>query len=130
MLMVNDRAILLADGMPEQAHFVSQLLRQMDYRVVMATRVDEMLEIIAREILDRAIVAVEMAMDGEPILSRLARLPAQRRLVATGPAGDVGMERLARQAGADVYLARPVSADALAVAIHVPACREASARPP
>ena len=130
MLMRNDSVILVADGIPEQADFVQQLLRQMDYRVETAVSAEEVLKLIGREMLDRAIVAVEMTMDNEPTLARLSRLPALNRLVAIGPAGDAEMEMLARRAGAHVYLARPVMADPLAAALHIPVLSDSLARPP
>ena len=130
MLMRNDRTILVADGIAERADFVRRLLRRMDYRVATAASAEEVLQLMGREMLDAAVVAVEMAMDNEPILARLSRLPALRRLVATGQAGDAQTEILARRSGAHVYLPRPVRMEALAMAIHTPAHRESFARPP
>ena len=65
-------------------------------------------------------IATELTAGQDPLLARLARLPALQPLVATGPPDDPATEMLARLAGADVYLTRPVSPEVLASALQLP----------
>jgi len=67
---------------------------------------------------DAAVLASELEVDGESMVAYVARLPLARLLVATGPGGDWERERLARLAGAAIYLPRPVSAATLGEAFR------------
>ena len=119
MLMRNERAILVAAAAPQEAYNLQRLLRQMGYLARMAPTPGQVLEVMRREMVDQAIVAIELTLAQEPILARLARLPCVQHLIATGPAGNVDMETRARCAGAHVYLPRPAEIEALAMAFNM-----------
>ena len=120
MLMRNESPVLVAEPRMADAMSSHRLLRQMGYLVRVATSPQETLRLMRTEVMARALVAVELtAHTGEPLLSVLRDLPAMRLLMATGPPGRADMEILARRAGADVYLPRPVGIGMLAAALRV-----------
>jgi len=116
-----ETAILAAEPDPMDSARLSRSLVLLGYSPETATSAEEVLKLIRRRMYQRAIVAIELTWQGEPILVRLARLPSMRAVLAIGPAGDPEMETLARLSGADAYLARPVTIDSLSKALWVPA---------
>jgi len=109
--------ILAAEGRPEDAMRLRECLAILGEHVRMATSAAEVMEHLRRDIFTRAVVAVELSWDCEPMLARISRLPAVEHLVATGPPGDTRMEARARAAGARAYVARPVTVRVLAMAL-------------
>ncbi len=124
------KPVLVADPHAAQAAGLGRRLRRMGHEVCVVTTANDALDRMRREVLNQAVVAVELALNGKPILARLARLPALECLVAIGPGGDVAMERLARCCGAHVYLPRPVATESLAMALRVPVPAGPPDRPP
>ena len=112
--------VLVAEPTPSHARHLRSLLQQMRYRVCLATDCREAIDVLRREAPAHAIVAVELATNGEPLLAGLARLPALDHLIGTGPGGEPASEITARRAGATAYLARPISAGPLAAALTAP----------
>ena len=110
--------ILAVEATEQEARRLRVLLETLGRSVRLAMSPDEALRLLRREILQEAVVAIELACGGRPLLAHLAALPAITRLVAIGPAGDVRLEEAARRGGAGAYLSRPVKLDALAAAIH------------
>ena len=120
MLMRNEKAILVAETGSVEASYLGRLLGRLGHLVHMAAAGGQVLNVIRRQMPDRAVVAAELSVEGEPLLARLSRLPSLQRLIAIGPAGNADMEIRARRAGAHVYLPRPVDVNALGLALHVP----------
>jgi ActR/RegA family two-component response regulator len=112
--------VLAAEPGLADARRLAQCLARRRLQVRLAMSPADVLDLLRREIFDRAVVAVEMTLDGEPVLARVARLPMLRRVVAVGPAGDPEAEVRARLAGAHVYLPRPVDEAELARALALP----------
>lgn len=112
-------AVLAAEADPHDAQNLLRCLTALGWRALLATSARQALDIARREIFSAAVAAAELALADEPLLARLSRLPALEMLVATGPPGEPAMEARARRAGADVYLTRPVSAEALAKALQM-----------
>ena len=83
----------------------------------------ESLEAIRHIMPVRAVVPVEMTMHGRSMISCLSALPSIHRLIAIGPADEPKAEALARSAGADAYLVRPVSMDVLVAALNLGATK-------
>lgn len=119
MTSTSRRAILAADVNVEQTRQLIQSLAPLGLRVFPAISVSQVLELLRHKVFAEAIVAVEFTCAGQPLLSRLARLPAMRDLVAIGPAGDLEAERLARESGASAYLGRPVNTESLASVLQI-----------
>ena len=114
-------AVLVAEvEVRDGASLLEYLQSHPDVRTVsLATTSDKVLELIRSELFDRAVVAAELAIDGRPVLARLAALPSMKRLLAVGPMGCPEMEALARSAGAHAYLSRPVSSAEVAMALEL-----------
>jgi len=125
-----DNAILAAEARREDAQHLLECLQPLGWIVRRATSTRQVMTLLRREIFEKMVVAAEMTLDGKPLLMRLASLPALRRLIAIGPGGEPAMERRARIAGADMYLARPVTTDALAVALGLSVRSTASGTDP
>jgi len=121
--------VLAAERGPAEASRLQRSLLQLGCRTRTASSPGEILALIRQEVFHRAIVAVELAWEGEPILARLARLPLPRDIVAIGPNGDPEMERLGRASGASVYLERPITIDKLAKALWIPDVSRCAAIP-
>lgn len=122
-------AILAAEIDAAAAKHLMRCLRPLGRRVFLATSAEQVLDGLRREVFPRAAVAVELVVDGQPLLARLARLSALERLAALGPGGDLEMERAARLAGAGVYVPRPVTTGLLSKALGLPLAG-VEARPP
>ena len=117
--MNNENAILAVEVHPADAERLSQCLMSLDRPVRLTTSPQELLELIRRETFSQAVVAAEMTLGDESVLALLASLPEMELLAATGPPDDWEMEKRARLAGADFYLPRPVTTEALAMAFQV-----------
>ena len=122
-------AILAAETNGQDARHLLRSLTPLGRPVRLATTTQDVLELLRREIFIAAVAAVEMALDGEPMLARLARLPSLEHLVAVGPVGEMNWRNLAYRAGAETCLTRPVTTEALAGALglEIPSVTE---RPP
>lgn len=107
------RTILVLEANPQDALNMKRRLTAMGLRVHVATLVQQAIEFLQCEIFDGAVVGTELNIGEEPAISFLGRLPSVRFIVATGPPGDVEMERRARLAGARAYLPRPVTTESL-----------------
>ena len=121
--------ILAAERGPAESSRLYRSLVQLGCRVRTGSSAEEVLLMIRREIFQRAVVAVELAWEGQPILARLARLPSLWDIVAIGPSGDFEMERLGRASGVHLYLERPVTMEKLAKALWIPAFSRCAAVP-
>lgn len=130
MLMRNESPILVAEPLEADAERLERLLRQMGYAVRVTVTAEQTLGALREEVFVRAIVAIELTLDGEPLLGRLRRLPAMNLLVATGPPAEGLAEVRARQAGADVYLPRPVQFVPLAMVLGVSVSPHRLPKPP
>lgn len=117
-------AIVAAEADPADAEHLLRCLTQLGAWAKLATSAEQVLNLFRKQVFEAAVVGVELALDGEPLLGRLSRLPALECLVATGPTGDLQAERLARSLGAEAYLPRPVSPEALAgvLRMRLPDC--------
>jgi CheY-like chemotaxis protein len=103
-------AVLVAEHGAANAQRAVADLSRCGLRTRAGRGVAEALELLRCEAFDAAVVAVELMIEGRPLLERLAQLPGLSLVVATGPPGDWEMERRARMAGARAYLPRPVAA--------------------
>lgn len=119
--MASRMPVLAAEPALADARHLVGCLTRLRQTVRVAMSADDIIDMLRREVFTRAVVAVELTLDGEPILARLARLPMPKRIVAVGPAGDPTSEVLALVSGAQTYLARPVSVEDLARALAIPA---------
>lgn len=128
MARTDAQSLLAAEASPA-AQELLRCLRPLGARVALATSAEEALRALRREVFRRAVVAIEIALDGEPLLARLSRLSSLECLVAIGPGGDAAAEGAARVAGAQAYLARPVTTGLLSRALGLPWPGRA-ARPP
>jgi ActR/RegA family two-component response regulator len=117
MVMRKDNPILLAETIPDSATDLAVMLRCLGYRPHLACTCEMALDVLRREIVGSAVVAVELTDCGEPMLARLATLPSMRQLLAVGPADGAFWELRARRAGAGVYLPRPVTLERLTQAL-------------
>ena len=122
--------ILVAETSLEEACRLGLLLRQAGRAAQTVATAGQVLEIVGRQMVHQAVVAMELTIEDEPILARLSRLPAMRRLVAVGPAAEPCIEQRARQAGAQVYLPRPVAGGLLVLALFEQTRTGVSARAP
>jgi ActR/RegA family two-component response regulator len=130
MLMRNESPILVAEPIAEAAAHLERSLGRLGFLVRLAGSTSEALEVMRRQLLTEAIVAVELAIGSQSLLERLGRLPALELLMATGPRGAPKMEVRARRAGAQLYLPRPVDVAALAAALSMSRSHVALAGPP
>lgn len=110
-------AILAAEVDVADARHLLRCLAPLSRRVLVAITPEAVAELLRREAFAAAAVAVELTLRGRPLLACLTRLPCPGHTVAIGPAGVPTLERLARRAGAQAYLIRPVSADLLTLAL-------------
>jgi len=117
-------AILAAETDAVRSARLSRSLMLLGYSPEATASPREVLEMIRRRVFDGALIAAELTWQGEPVLSRVSRLPSIRSLVAIGPAGDARMETLARLSGANAYLPRPVTIESLAKVLRAPADRQ------
>ena len=111
-------AILAAEAHPRHARHLLRCLTRLRFRVHLATSPEQVLDLSRRAVFHQAVVGVELSVSDEPLLGRLARLPAMQHVVVMGPAGDPTTEVLARSAGAHIYLVRPVTTERLARALR------------
>ena len=130
MLAPAGSAILAAEPRPEHAEHLLRCLLPLGQTVRLARTAEAALALLRREMFDRAAVAVELATEDGPLLARLSRLPSLQFLVALGPNGDPGPELRARSWGAQSYLVRPVSVEALAAALRARVPAVLGPRPP
>lgn len=107
--------VLAVEPKPTDARDLARCLKELGLRFRLAHSAEEAMHVLRSAVFDGAVVAVELYLGPEPMLARLARLPATKVLVATGPAADFDAERRARTAGATAYLPRPVSTEALSI---------------
>lgn len=119
MLMRTDNPVLLAETSPQSAADLAAMLRCLGYRPRLAGTVEMVLGVLRTEIVDTAVVAVELTDRDQPILARLAALPSLRLLLAVGPPDVASWELCARRAGAGVYLPRPMTLERLTQALGV-----------
>ncbi len=125
LMLERQERILTAEPDANEATRLTKSLSLLGYQVELARAPEEVLALIRSNIFSRAIVAMELSLDGENILARLAQLPSMKCLIATGPAKDLQAETNARLAGANLYLPRPVNMESLAQALWEPAPRKA-----
>lgn len=111
-------AILAAESDPGHAGRLFRSLALLGYRAELASSGRDAMDLIRRNLFCGAVVAAELTYENEPVISRLAKLPSVKCLIAIGTSNDPEMERHARQLGADVYLTRPVTIEALAKALR------------
>lgn len=111
------RHILVVEPERSDADNLRRRLGQLGVTATMASTALEALQVLRQHIFDGAIVAAEMEIGGELLLSRLSRLPSTSHLLATGPPGDLEIEACARSAGACAYLPRPVQTQTLAMTL-------------
>ena len=115
--MQNEKVILAAEADSADAEHLRDCLSRLRYRVYLARSAAEILRLMQRTIFTNAIVGVELKIGDEPVLSVLSHLPATKKLIATGRAGDGEAEMLSRREGAHLYLPRPVNINRLAKAL-------------
>jgi len=116
--MSEQTAILAAESDPSGSDHLARCLRGLGYEVRPASSSEAVLSALRERLFAKAVVAVELTgPGGGPLAAVVSRLPSVERLVVIGPGGDEAAERLARECGAQVYLARPVSAERLARAL-------------
>ncbi len=127
-MLERQERILTAEPDANEAMRLTKSLSLLGYQVELARAPEEVLALIRNNIFSRAIVAMELSLDGENILARLARLPSMKCLIATGPAKNLQVETNSRLAGADLYLPRPVDMESLAQALWKSAPRKAVSR--
>jgi len=129
MIAMSGNVIILAAEFDRaDGDHLERCLGLLGYRARLATTGRGVLDLMRRELFPGAVIATELALDGEPLLPRVSRLPALECLVATGPAGDLQSELLARRGGANAFLPRPVTANALANALRLLSARLAPRR--
>jgi len=110
-------SVLAVEPKPSDARNLARCLKELGLRFRLAHSAEEAMHVLRNAIFDGAVVAVELHLGPEPMLARLARLPATKILVATGPAADFDAERRARTAGATAFLPRPVSPETLSISL-------------
>ena len=126
---MSDNVIVLAAEFDRaNADHLQRCLDLLGYQARLAITGRDVLDLMRRELFSGAVIATELALDGQPLLPRVSRLPALECLVATGPAGDVQSELLARRGGASAFLPRPVTVNALANALRLLSARLPSRR--
>ena len=106
--------VLAVEVEPQHARRLAECLAILGHLSRLAASPAEALRLLRSEIFDGAVVAIELGLEEGSILQRVACLPATRFLLATGPPGDEAGARLARAAGANACLARPVDPAMLA----------------
>jgi ActR/RegA family two-component response regulator len=109
---------LVAEVTLMDAQAIAGSLKSLGIRSYVTTSPTRVIEGLRQRFFRRAIVATELTFQGELLLARLARLPAID-LVAVGPVGDIAGEGKAREAGARVYLSRPVKMEVLARSLGI-----------
>ena len=129
MFRPNRTPILAAEYASADAEQLSGALRGLGWPVQVATSAQQVLELMRRQMFGQAVIAAELAMDGQSLLAYLSELSFIDHLVAIGPPGDLETERSARLAGARAYLIRPVRADDLKGALYRWCLDEARAPP-
>ena len=115
----HSEAILAAEAGRVNAENLWRCLLPLGQQVFLATSSEEAFRMLHRQRFRRAVVAAELAIDGEPLLSRLSRLSGMECLVAVGAGDNADMEQTARVAGANVYVARPVTTELLSKALRL-----------
>ena len=120
------RVILAAEVTIGDARHLVRCLMPLAIHVYPATSVEQVFERMRHKIFHEAIVATELTLGGELLLSHLHRLLGKSSLVALGPPGDLEAEARAREAGAKTYLSRPVTTESLAEALQIPTPRTAN----
>jgi len=129
VIAMSDNVIVLAAEFDRaNADHLQRCLDLLGYQARLAITGRDVLDLMRRELFSGAVIATELALDGQPLLPRVSRLPALECLVATGPAGDVQSELLARRGGASAFLPRPVTVNALANALRLLSARLPSRR--
>jgi CheY-like chemotaxis protein len=113
------RRVLAVESNPSDVQRITECLTRLGQPFRLATTAERTLEFLRNEIFDKCIAAVELTLDGEPILARLSRLPALNRLVGIGPSNSTEWEDLAYRSGANAYLARPLTVESLAKALRL-----------
>ena len=129
MILRRKNTVLIAEPISDEAFFLESLLRSWGREVAAVASVDEALQILRREFVQQAVIATELVSAGQMLVARLAALPSLQRLIAIGPAGRPEVERLARLAGADVFLPRPAPIERLAQALDMSAPAEVAQEP-
>lgn len=129
--MQSMRTILVAEIEAGSARRLARCLISTGAKVLAAASAEGARQLLRREIFDGAVVAAELTLGQELVVGCLSRLPATKMVVAIGPAGDAELEAAARMAGADCYLPRPVSAEAVirAFGTHLPGAGGSRASP-
>ena len=115
------RTVLASESELDDQQRLLRLLGGLGLKVHAADTATAAIDILRREIPDAAVVATELTLDEEPLVSVLSRVPSILVLVAIGPGGNWDLEQRARLAGVDAYLARPVDPASLAAALWMPA---------
>lgn len=129
MVLRRGNTVLVAESNSDNASLLEGLLRSWGREVAAAASVDEALQIVRSQFVQQAIIATELVSAGHMLVARLAALPSLQRLIAVGPTGRPEIERLARLAGADVFLPRPVPIERLAQALDMPTSAEVVKEP-
>ena len=112
--------LLAAEADPVNAERLQQCLLPLGQRVFLARSAEDVVGLVRREVFHRAVIAVELALNGELVLARLSKFSGLAYLVAVGPKGDKEREQRARSAGATVYVTRPVTTELLSRALNLP----------
>ena len=117
--MQNIGTILVVEARPEDARTLNRCLMTLKVKFRSAISAEQAIQLLQRMVFQDAIVAAELNLREQPMIAYVSCLPATRLLLATGPADDWEMEKRARFAGADFYLSRPVTTEALAMAFQM-----------
>ena len=118
--------LLAAEADPMKAERLQRCLWPLGQRVFLARSAEDVVGLVRRGVFHRAVAAVELALDGELVLTRLSQFSGLKYLVAVGPKGDKDLEQMARSAGATVYVTRPVTTELLSRALNLPITNQTS----
>jgi len=110
--------ILLAEPQPDDAGPLTKCVAGLGFDFKLATTAEQTIEFLRHDVFQAAVIAVELTLRGEPLLRRISRLPVLECLVGIGPAGEAQWQVLAWRSGADAYVPRPATTQALATALR------------
>jgi CheY-like chemotaxis protein len=122
MPQVNSRRVLIVEDHEDSAYLLAEVLTARGHDVRVALDASSGLAVASSESLDVIVLDIGLPeMDGYELARRMRALPGiatgVRFIALTGYGGAEHIE-LARNAGFDVHLLKPVSPDALARAIQ------------
>ncbi|MEZ0472359.1 sensor histidine kinase [Luteimonas salinilitoris] len=114
------RRLLLVEDDPTVAEVIADLLRMHDHRVTAVAHGLAALTEVARDDFDLALLDLDLpGIDGLALARQLRAQGFERPLVAVTARADAEAEPLARAAGFDAFLRKPVTGTMLATAIEV-----------